>query len=142
MSDDRMDDERLHEIARRLGAGAAERLDVERVAARVVERLRTEPPAGRPPSPWWVQPGWMRAAAVVVVMLGGGLLAREWLPAGSPHPAHFVADDLSDLSADQLREVLGSLDQALDDATVEPSDDDLNDLTTEQLETLLRSLEG
>jgi hypothetical protein len=47
------------------------------------------------------------------------------------------------LSADQLREVLGALDQTLaEPAAIEPSDDDLEGLTTEQLEQLLQSLEG
>ena len=46
------------------------------------------------------------------------------------------------LIADQLREVLGGLDQTLNDATVESADDDFGNLTTEQLRALLQSLEG
>src|SRR5438876_7221250 len=66
-------DARLHEVAQRLGAGAAERLDVERTARAVVERLRAEPRAER----WtWVQPAWLRSAAAAILVLGGALFTR------------------------------------------------------------------
>ena len=46
MNDDAtLHDAKLQEVARRLGAHAAERLDVERTAQAVVARLRTEPRA-------------------------------------------------------------------------------------------------
>lgn len=138
MNDDHVDDRKLRELARHLGAAPAERLDVEQVAAAVVRRLREQP--HREPSPWWVQPAWLRAAAVLVLMLGVGLVAREWL--APPHPSHYVAEELDDLSTDQLREVLGTLDQTLDDDESSESLEDLNDFTTEQLQTLLRTLEG
>jgi hypothetical protein len=61
MTDDRMDDAKLEELARRLGAGAAARMNVERVAEAVVERLRTDPKhERRGPSPWWIGPVWLR----------------------------------------------------------------------------------
>jgi len=138
MNDDHMDDTKLRELARHLGAAPAERLDVERVAQAVVRRLQEQP--NREPSPWWVQPAWLRAAAVLVLMLAAGLMAREWL--ATPHPSHYVAEELEDLSTDQLRDVLGNLDQTLDDGSLPESLDDLNDLTTEQLRALLRTLEG
>jgi hypothetical protein len=143
MTDDRMDDAKLEELARRLGAGAAARMNVERVAEAVVERLRTDPKhERRGPSPWWIGPVWLRAAAVVVLMVGVGFLVRGRLQNGSRHAPHYVAEDLQDLSISQLRDVLGTLDETLDAATPPSSDDDLNDLTTEQLQALLRSLEG
>ena len=143
MTDDRMDDAKLEELARRLGAGAAERLNVERVAGAVVERLRSEPEVERRgPSPWWMQPRWLRAAAIVVLMVGVGAVVRGLLQRESRHHAHYIAEDLQDLSASQLREVLGTLDETLQAATPPSSEDDLNDLTTEQLQALLRSLEG
>jgi hypothetical protein len=52
-----------------------------------------------------------------------------------------VADDLTDLGADQLTELLGSLDQALGGAAA-PADDGLDDLDAEQLERVLRAMEG
>ena len=76
------DEERDHELERlagRLGMKAAERLDVERTAAAVVERLRVERMARRP---WYVQPTWLRAAALVVVMIGAGLVVRGHLFTG------------------------------------------------------------
>lgn len=143
MTDDRMDDAKLEQLARRLGARAAERLNVERVAGAVVERLRNEPEVGpHGPSPWWRQPQWLRAAAVVVLLVGVGMVVRELLPSGSRHQAHYIAEDLEDLSANQLREVLSTLDETLKAATPPSSEDDMNDLTTEQLQALLRSLEG
>ena len=41
--DEELQDARLRELARLLGAGAAERLDVERTAQAVVTRLRQQP---------------------------------------------------------------------------------------------------
>jgi hypothetical protein len=41
-----------------------------------------------------------------------------------------------------LREVLSSLDQALQTPVTDSAASDLNDLTTEQLEAVLQSLEG
>ena len=142
MTDDRMDDAKLEQLARRLGAGAAERLNVERVAGAVVERLRNETEERHRPSPWWVQPKWLRAAAIVVLMIGVGVVVRQLLQSGSRHEAHFIAEDLQDLSANQLREVLSTLDETLQAATPPSSEEDWNDLTTEQLQALLRSLEG
>jgi hypothetical protein len=142
MSDEQIQDAELRQAAQRLGVRAAERLDVERVAAGVVGRLRTDP-ASRPQRPWWIQPAWLRAAAAVVLVAGTGILVRGWTNARAQrHPAHYVADELQDLSADQLRQVLGSLDQTLNDPVLESSDEDLNDLTTDELQVLLRSLEG
>jgi hypothetical protein len=132
-------DVELERLAGRLGVGAAERLDVEHTAAAVVARLRAE---GRARRFRWVQPAWLRAAALVALMVGAGLVVRSRL---LPHRAtadHYVREELQDLSTDQLRAVLGSLDQTLNDSTIEPADDDFGDLTTEQLRTLLQSLEG
>lgn len=132
-------DVELERLAQRLGARAAERLDVEGTAAAVVARLRTERARQRP---WWSQPAWLRAAAVIVLMAGVGLVVRgQFITRPSP-PGHYVREDLQDLSADQLREVLGHLDETLNDATIQPASDDFSDLTTEQLQALLQSLEG
>lgn len=141
MNDDQLHDAELRRLAQRLGTAAADRLDVEHTAAAVLRRLRTDSRAGRGSSSWWVRPGWLRVAAALVLMVGGGLLLRH--QTGPSHAAHYVADDLRDLSTDELRDVLGTLDQTLaQPASVEPTDDDLNGLTTEQLERLLESLEG
>ena len=140
MNEDPIQDTELRRLAERLGKGAADRLNVERTAAAVVERLRREPRPGSVARRWWSQPVWWRVAAAVVLLVGAGLLLRPHSPS---HPPHYVADELRDLSTDQLQEVLGNLEQTLaQPAAMEPAEDDLDGLTTEQLEQLLRSLEG
>jgi len=136
-------DAKLEALAKRLGAVAAERLDVAATARKVVERLR-EAPARRT---IWVQQTWMRIAAAVVIVIGGAAVATRLTPlhpaGGGAHGAHFIADDLSDLSADQLRDVLQGFDELVSgDSVVVPDSTDLRELDPQQLRTMLRSLEG
>ena len=136
------DDTRLHDIAKRLGAQAAERIDVETTARLVVERLRQQPAA----RPAWIQTAWLRIAAALVIVVGGALaVGRVW--PGNEHrgdAAHFVADDLRDLSADQLRDVLATLDETLvrDSTALPDGSGDMDELDAQQLRAVLRSLEG
>ena len=138
------DDARIEQLAQRLGTEAAERLDVRATARKVVERLR-EAPAQRTT---WVRPAWLRIAAAVVVLVGGGVLVGRLTtghrPRVSEHAAHYVADDLSDLSATELRDVLTSFDQIISTDSVAPSDssNDLHQLDAQQLREVLRTLEG
>ena len=129
-------------LAKRLGARAAERLDVDATARKVLERLRDEP-AQRPT---WLPPRWLRIAAAVVIVVGGAFTLRQvWQDSESAaHVAHFVADDLSDLSTEQLREVLSLLDEIVvsDTVAVPESSTDLRELDAQQLRAVLRSLEG
>jgi len=140
-----MNEDRLHQLARRLGANATERLDVEAIARQVVQRLR-EQPARR--GGIWTQQTWVRIAATVVILVGGAVavsrLAPGRRPGVSPAHAHLVADDLRDLSAEELRDVLTSFDEivASDSVVVPESGTDLNELDTQQLRALLRSPEG
>jgi len=134
-------DATLRALAGKLGGRAAGRLDVEATAQAVIERLRNEPEAAR----WtWMQPAWLRVAAAVVVLVGGALAVRQAIPrAGTGHrPAHFVTDDLRDLSAAQLREVLSTLDQTLDLGRTTVPEAELENLDAQQLRAVLRSLEG
>ncbi len=133
------EDAKLNQVAQRLGAAAAEKLDVERVAVRVVEQLRHAPAADRPA---WLQPAWLRIAAAVIVLVGGGLVWQTVKNPTPSHVAHFVTDDLSDLSADQLQDVLNTLDETLDSGSTTLPDSDLEDLDAQQLQAVLRSLEG
>jgi hypothetical protein len=134
--------DRLEELARGLGARAAERLDVEATARKVLERLR-EQPAQRP---MWIHQTWLRIAAAVVLVLGGAFVVRQVLPVGgsADHAAHWVADDLRDLSTEELRDVLAGFDEivASDSAVVPEDSADLRELDAQQLRALLRSLEG
>jgi hypothetical protein len=136
------DDTRLHDIAKRLGAQAAERLDVEKTARAVVQRLR-EQPAARPA---WIRPAWLRIAAALVIVVGGTFALRQVWPGNGQgdHAAHFVADDLSDLSADQLRDFLATLDETLQQGTtaLPEGSADIDELDAQQLRAVLRSLEG
>jgi len=134
------EDAKLHAAAQRLGAAAAEKLDVEQIAARVVEQLRREPAGATRPG--WIQPGWLRIAAAVVVLVGGGLVLQQVRSPVVSHDAHFVTDDLSDLTADQLQDVLSTLDETLDLGSTTLPEVDLEDLDAQQLRAVLRSLEG
>jgi hypothetical protein len=136
-----IDDTKLENLAKRLGAAAAERLDVGATARNVVAELRRQPAQRRT----WIEVHWMRVAAAVVVLLGGGLVARQTLtvPDVSDHPNHLVADDLGDLSTDQLKDVLDRFDEIVGSTTpLLDSSTDLRELNDEQLRNVLRSLEG
>jgi len=130
-----MTEERLNELARKLGTRAAERVDVEATARRVVERLR-EQPARRP---IWVRATWLRIAAAVVILVGGVITLRQIRPGGTPDDVtHFIADDLRDLSTDELRTLLTSFDQIIGESVVPDSTSDLQELDAQQLRELLR----
>jgi hypothetical protein len=141
------DDAKLEAAAQRLGTEAAERLNVERTVAAVLERLRAEPVSASRVR--WMQPAWLRIAAALVILVAGGLIGRRLLVQsgtgggrGSHEVAHFVSDDLSDLSADQLRDVLTTLDETLDLGRTTLPEVDLDNLDAQQLRVVLRSLEG
>jgi hypothetical protein len=145
MNDDAtLHDGKLQEVARRLGAGAADRLDVERTAQVVVARLRTEPRAdvrvlGR------IRPAWLRIAALLVIVVGAGVVVRSlWYK--QPTATALVAAagaELNDLSADQLRQVLEAVGEPSGEhETVSSQDVSLEDLSALELRALLESLEG
>ena len=145
MNDDAtLHDDKLQEVARRLGARAADQLDVERTAQTVVARLRTEPRAefrvlG------WIRPAWLRIAAVLVVVVGAGVVALNVRTPQftSPLPPASAGGELSELSGDELRVVLEALGQAGGEPqTVSTQDVGLEDLSAPQLRVLLQSLEG
>lgn len=131
----------LQETARRLGQRAADRLDVNAVARKVVERLREQPRRTV-----WIHETWLRVAAAVVIVVGGALALRQvWSGTETgAHIAHFVADDLSDLSADELQAVLMSFEDLVttDSGAVPESSNDLRELDAQQLRAVLRTLEG
>ncbi len=144
MNSDELPDAKLQELAQRLGARAAERLDVERTAQAVVTRLR-EAPRGSVVTRLWLQPAWLKVAATVVLLLGTGAVTRGlWRPQGlAPAGGEATAAGLNDLSTDQLQQLLEIVDHPTDEAAaVYPADASLDDLTAPQLRELLRSLEG
>jgi len=130
-----MNEDNLMQAAQQLGARAAERLDVDQAARKVVERLR-ERPARRP---IWVRATWLRIAAAVVILVGGVITLRQIRPGGTPDDVtHFIADDLRDLSTDELRTLLTSFDQIIGESVVPDSTSDLQELDAQQLRELLR----
>ncbi len=138
-----MNSERLESLAKRLGTDAAARLDVEATARKVVERLRKQPVRRTV----WIQQTWLRIAAALVIVLGGTVVASRKFPSRSgvgAHAAHLVADDLNDLSTDELRDVLAAFDEMInsDSVAVPEGSTDLHELDAQQLRAVLRSLEG
>jgi len=130
-----MNEEKLMQAAQQLGARAAARIDVDATARKVVERLREQPVRRT----MWIRQSWVRIAATVIVLVGGVLwFAPGRGPEARQDGAHLVADDLGDLSTDELRSLLTSLDQILDERVLSDSTADLPELDTQQLRELLR----
>lgn len=137
-----IDDSKLEGMAKRLGAAAAERLDVEATARNVLAGLRAAPPRRRT----WIEVHWLRIAAAFVLLLGGSFVVTRLIPRGGTqigsHPAHLVADDLSDLTTDELKAVLNQFDALVDSTSVVSDSSDLRELDAQELRAVLRSLEG
>lgn len=129
-----MNEDKLTQTARQLGVRAAERLDVDATARKVIDRLREQPPRRTV----WIQATWLRIAAALVVVLGGAYAVRELRQSDAPHVAHFIVDDLQDLSADELRTLLASFDQIVADSAAVDSTSDLQELDAQELRRLLR----
>ena len=140
MNDAKNGDARLEGLAKRLGASAAERLDVEATARKVLAGLREQPSSRRT----WIEVHWLRIAAAIVLLIGGGIAVRRIVPVGSgtEQHSHLVADDLSDLSADELKDVLDQFDEIVGSASLMLDSTDLRELDAQQLRAVLRSLEG
>ena len=147
MNDDAtLHDDKLQEVARRLGARAADRLDVERTAQAVVERLRTEPRADVRVL-GWIQPAWLRIAAVLLLLVGAGVVALNvrgpQLTTSPLLPPASAGGELSELSGNELRIVLAALEEpSAERQGVSPQDVGLEDLSALELRALLESLEG
>ncbi|HXJ30155.1 MAG TPA: hypothetical protein VNG35_05925 [Gemmatimonadales bacterium] len=150
---DGVHDEALRQVARRLGAGAADRLDVEQTAQAVVARLRAGDAPARPPIRW-TQPAWMRAAAGVVLIIGAGLLVywrlRHPAPETVAAPSVVVASidpdlavtEFPEFTSGQLRDVLNGLDSTVEiTPTVHAGEAGVEDLSEPQLQSLLKAME-
>ena len=124
-------------IAPPLGADAAARGDLDRVAERVVAELRAKPA----PVVWWRSTAVLRAAAVVAVLLTGSLAVDRLV---IDRPASVVAlvtpVGLEEFSSAELTEVLDSLDQMTPVYELVPAS--LDDLDETELGDLLAAMEG
>jgi len=127
-------------------AGQAARVDVDRVAARVVERLR-HGEVERPRRLLGLSPAALRAAAAVVVVAAAGLVVNladrarpvEALQLRAVIPA---MDSLSTSQLEAVLEATAQLQPVADTAAPAATGTALDDLTESQLQTLLASLEG
>jgi hypothetical protein len=135
-----IEDPQLQELARKLGVRAAERLDVERTTLAVLSQLR-QPQRQRT---WlvWTQVAWVRAAAMVVLLVGIGVVMQPRAEAVRTAWDEPPAGAVQELSADQLTRVLDELDQPVDVTVPAPEDAGLEDLSEPELRALLQSLEG
>ena len=133
-------DAKLENLAKGLGASAAERLNVEATTRKVLAELRQAPARRRT----WIEIHWLRIAAAVVILIGGGLTVRRIVPVSRVHEQtnHLVADDLSDLTADELKDVLDRFDEMVDSSGGVSDSTDLRELDAQELRAVLRSLEG
>jgi len=113
---------------------------VEATAQAVIERLRAERAAGERIG-LWLPRQWLRIAAALVIVVGGGAVALRIM--GSSHQSFASAPaDLDGLSTDQLKQVLDGVGESGGEAVVSVQDVSLDDLNTVELRALLESLEG
>jgi hypothetical protein len=137
-----MEDHELERVAASLGANAAERLDVERVAAGVVARLRTDQAQSQAPRhAWWTAPMLLRLAAALAILVTGGVLTREALRHTAARPSAVVpVPILRELTNDELIEVFDSL--GVEAPVQEGLAVGLESLNETQLKELLSLMEG
>lgn len=137
-----MEEHEIERLAGSLGDRAAERLDVERVAAGVVARLRAEREQARAPRRvWWTAPALLRLAAALAVLIAGGTVARVALHRPEAQPTAVVAVPmLRELTDDELIEVFDSL--GVEAPVYEGLATGLESLNEAQLKELLSLMEG
>lgn len=135
-----MQDHEIEQLAKGAGRRAADQLDVERVVAGVVARLRADrAPVRQPARGWRRGPMLLRLAAALAVLVTGGVLVRGALENGA-EPAAIMVPILRDLSADELTEVFDSL--GVEAPVHEGVAVGLESLNEAQLRDLLRLMEG
>ncbi len=134
----------LEELERRASASAA-RLDPERMAATVVERLRQPEVVARP---WWRRPA-LRVAAAIAVLAIGVVTARAVLQtpgnqevATLPVTVDGGLDSLEASAAESLLAAVDQVQQVQDDEPPAPGAPTLDDLTESELRALLQALES
>jgi len=129
-----IDDRELEQAARRLGEPAAARVDARRTGQAVIERLRMARAA-----PWWAGPGWLRAAALVILGVGIAVYVRSGYRDG-PRIAAAPPVELQHLSEDELNQVMDSL--VIEGRSPAFVGAALSDLSERELAQLLASMEG
>jgi len=129
-----MDERQLEQFAAGLGMSEANDVDLDRVATRVVSRLRS---GEKIPASYRVWP-WLVAAAAAATLAVPGY---QWLhEIGTPSAQIVAAPELDILTDAELVEVLDSLD--LRAPVTEIVTATLDDMNERQLEELLAIMEG
>ena len=120
---------------------AAARVDAERVAARVLARLRTEPVTDVPARRWTWRA--LRVAAAVVVLVGAGLMLRH-NSARPPADVGLALPLVSDsLNSDQAEATLQAVGQVrASDTTTTSGTVLVDDLTESELRALLQAMQS
>ena len=133
-----IDDRELERLAARLGEEAGRRVDPARTADAVVARLRAvEQPARR----WWGDVRVFRAAAVIVAIVGSGIVVREALRSGVTRTEQIAQPvELVELATAELAEILDTLE--FEAPVAEFTSGGLVGLSETELQELLATMEG
>ena len=132
---DDMNEQDIERAAADLGSDV--RIDVERVARRVVAELRTK----AVPALWWRKASVLRAAAAIAILVTGGVLVDRIAENSADDAAvSLLPVGLEELSTTGLNEVLDSLDLFTPASELTPAS--LNDFDEVQLRELLVAMEG
>ncbi len=130
-----MNEQDIERAAVELGSDV--RIDVERVARRVVTELRTK----AVPALWWRKASVLRAAAAIAILVTGGVLVDRIAENSADDAAvSLLPVGLEELSTTGLNEVLDSLDLFTPASELTPAS--LNDFDEVQLRELLVAMEG
>ena len=132
---DDMNEQDIERAAAELGSDV--RIDVERVARRVVAELRTK----AVPALWWRKASVLRAAAAIAILVTGGVLVDRIAENSADDAAvSLLPVGLEELSTTGLNEVLDSLDLFTPASELTPAS--LDDFDEVQLRELLVAMEG
>ena len=137
--------ERLSAAVRALDARAAERaarVSPDRVAARVLERLRREGAVEARPI-WWMHPAALRVAAAAVLLVAAGWTVSVVRQHSTQTAVRLpVSIPVDSLNAQQLEAVLQAAGEvrAANFGPVTPSNGSLDSLSEQQLQQVLASL--
>lgn len=132
-----MDERRIEQLARHLGDDRGNGVDPDAMAEAVVARLRSHANRERR---WTIEFKVLRAAAVIILIVGSGLVLNEARQQPSGPSSFGVPVALEGLGTNELEQVLDSLDYEAPTSELVASG--LNDLSESELQELLATMEG
>ncbi len=119
---------------------AAAQVDAERVAARVLQRLRSEPAPAATPRHWRTA---LRVAAAVVVLAAGTVLVRVLTDDRPGAPVATLPLELPEsLSTTQATALMDAITAGTDSAAAAPVTLTLDDLNEAELRALLQAMQS